>query len=100
VLRGHLRLAAQAIGLSCTRFVAFEMRVPDIAAFQQRGQGSTRCDLSGMPAQLLDLRPERRRRGHRRIDRPRRLITSVAQARSWGAATTRKWHRPSKTAFR
>ena len=65
---GHLRLTAQAIGILHT-LVAFEMRVPDIAAFQQRRQGGAGCDLPGMPAQLLDLGAERRRRGHRRIDR-------------------------------
>ena len=65
---GHLRLAAHAIRI-LHAFVTFQMRQANVAAFQQRGQGSTGCDLSGMPAQLLDLRAERCSRGHRRIDR-------------------------------
>ena len=65
---GHLRLAAQAIGILHT-LIAFQMRVPDIAALQQYCQRRAGGDLPGMPAQLLDLGAERRRRGHRRIDR-------------------------------
>ncbi|MGY3563926.1 hypothetical protein ACVWXP_007195 [Bradyrhizobium sp. USDA 4463] len=65
-----LRLAAQAIGI-LHALVAFEMRQPDVAAIEQRGQRRGRGDLAGMTAQRLDLGTERRGRGHRGIDRQR-----------------------------
>ena len=65
---GHLRLAAQAIGI-LHALVAFEMRVANVATRQQRGQGRAGRDLPGMPSQFLDLRAKRGGRSHGRIDR-------------------------------
>ena len=95
---GHLRLAAQAIGI-LHALVAFEMRHANVAALQQRGQGRAGCDLPGMPAQLLDLRAKRGRRGHGRIDRQARL-SPASRRPGHGRATNRKWHMRSKTAYR
>ena len=47
------------------------MHLADPAAFEQAGQRARRRDLAGKAAQFLDLGPERRRGGHRRIDRER-----------------------------
>ena len=54
-----LRLAAQAIGI-LNALVAFEMRLPDIAALEQRGEDCGRDDLPSMATQLLDLGAKRR----------------------------------------
>ena len=79
---GHLRLTAQAIGI-LHALVAFEMRLADVAAFQQRRQGGAGRDLA-RHARAVAGSPARNGAVEAiAASTDKAPVTSVAQSRPW-----------------